>query len=116
MKPIIIYQDKSNNKISLTKKEFEDYIQQAFSEGYNAGYTFAASVYNKPTITTPNYPYWYNTSTGDPVPNHTEITCTGTDASWLTHPTITAAEAPPCTLTTANTTEKLDIKYKENHK
>ena len=115
MKPIIIYQDSSKSKISLTKKEFEDYMQQSYTEGYNAGFNHASKLYYTP-ITTPNYPYWYNTSTSDPFPNHTEVTCTGTDASWLTHPTVTAAEVPPCTLTTADTTEKIKIKYKENHK
>lgn len=80
MKPIIIYQDKSNNKISLTKKEFEDYIQQAFSEGYNAGYTFAAQLYNKPTISpTWTTPYYYSTGTGkQPDFDYTKITCSNT--------------------------------------
>lgn len=81
MKPIIIYQDSSKSKISLTKKEFEDYMQQSYTEGYNAGFSQAASLYNKPTIspTWPPTPYYYSTGTGkQPDFDFTKITCAET--------------------------------------
>ena len=80
MKPIIIYQDKNTSKISLTKKEFEDYIQQSYTEGYNAGFNYAASLYNKPTIS-PTWPtpYYYSTGTGkQPDFDFTKVTCAET--------------------------------------
>ena len=58
MKPIIIYLDKSD-KVVLTKKEFEEYIKQAYDQGYNCGYTegkkwYTPYIYN-------SQPYYGNT-------------------------------------------------------
>ena len=55
MKPIIIYLNKED-EIKLTKKEFEQYIKDAYNQGYDCGY--AEGKKN-------NYwsPYWYNTCT-----------------------------------------------------
>lgn len=38
MKPIIIYLDKHDNEIKLTKKEFEEYMNKAYDHGYACGY------------------------------------------------------------------------------
>ena len=35
---ILIYKEIKNGKIELTKKEFEEYLEQARQEGYNDGY------------------------------------------------------------------------------
>ena len=63
MKPIIIYVDKSD-VIKLTKKEFEQYIRDAYDQGYNCGYADGKKyTWN---------PYWYNSpitytnTTGNP--------------------------------------------------
>ena len=58
MKPIIIYVDKSD-KVTLTKKEFELYIKEAYDQGYNQGYTEGKKWYT-PYIYT-NQPYYGNT-------------------------------------------------------
>lgn len=51
MKPIIIYLDK-DDEIKLTKKEFEQYIKDAYNQGYDCGYTEGkkSNFWN---------PYWY---------------------------------------------------------
>ena len=75
MKPIIIYVDKSD-VIKLTKKEFEQYIKDAYSQGYDCGYAEGKKyTWN---------PYWYNnpitytSTTGNMPPtittDHTTIT------------------------------------------
>ena len=51
MKPIIIYLDK-NDEIKLTKKEFEQYIKDAYNQGYDCGYTEGKKNYWNP--------WWYN--------------------------------------------------------
>ena len=60
MKPIVIYADKSD-KITLTKKEFEKYVNDAYDAGYYEGYASGQRSYvspwwtnTQPTITTPN--------------------------------------------------------------
>ena len=55
MKPIIIYLDKSEI-IKLTKKEFEQYIKDAYDQGYSSGYAEGKKNYWSP--------WWYN---NDPV-------------------------------------------------
>lgn len=80
MKPIVIYLDKHDDEIKLTKKEFEEYINKAYDQGYACGYTEGKKY----------YPWWGNggityTSTNAPReiygtgkeynPDHTQITC-----------------------------------------
>ena len=38
MKPIVIYLDRPDDEIKLTKKEFEEYINNAYDHGYDCGY------------------------------------------------------------------------------
>ena len=72
MKPIVIYPKDNGDKITLTKKEFEEYLNQAYnaghSDGYAAGKTFnwrSTPITTQPNITwtnttpntTPNVPY-----------------------------------------------------------
>lgn len=38
MKPIVIYLDKHDDEIKLTRKEFEEYIDKAYDQGYACGY------------------------------------------------------------------------------
>ena len=87
MKPIIIYLDKHNAEIKLTKKEFEEYINKAYDQGYAYGYSEGKKY----------YPWWYNnntiTSTGihnmpldikytgkEYNPNYQDITCNSSEA------------------------------------
>lgn len=56
MKPIVIYPNSKDNKITLTKEDFENYLKQAYDTGYSDGYA-AAPRYNwqsVPYITTTN--------------------------------------------------------------
>lgn len=46
MKPIIIYPNSKDDKISLTKQEFEDYLKQAYDSGYADGYNAGRTTVN----------------------------------------------------------------------
>lgn len=81
MKPIVIYLDRRDGKIELTRKEFEDYINKAYQQGYDCGYAEGKKNYWTPYIT-----YSSNSNTPTPVtinpsPNvspftyDTQITC-----------------------------------------
>ena len=85
MKPIVIYLNKSNDKIQLTQKEFEDYITQAYNQGYSCGYAEGRKNH-----------YWYNypiaypngnintISSADPNSPPWTITCDADSNSTLT--------------------------------
>lgn len=88
MKPIVIYLDKHDDEIKLTRKEFEEYISKAYDQGYACGYNEGKKY----------YPWWYgnntitatNTNIQKPLdikytgkeynPNYTEITCDSGEA------------------------------------
>ena len=61
MRPIVIYVGKSD-EIKLTKEEFEKYLNEAYSAGYDAGYANAC----KPYV---SYPWWTNTQPTITTPN-----------------------------------------------
>ena len=46
MKPIVIYPTSKDNKISLTKQEFEDYLKQAYDSGHADGYSAGRAAVN----------------------------------------------------------------------
>ncbi len=52
MKPIVIYLDKNEEEVKLTRKEFEEYIDRAYKAGYNSGYADGK-----------NYPWWNHINT-----------------------------------------------------
>ena len=75
MKPIVIYPKDNGDKIILTKKEFEEYLEQAYNaghaDGYAAGKTF--NWWSTPITTQPNITWTSKTST---TPNNPyTITC-----------------------------------------
>lgn len=88
MKPIVIYLDKHDDEIKLTRKEFEEYINKAYDQGYACGYA-EGKKYSP-------YPWWGNgtiTTTNDYVkpleikytgkeynPDYTEIICNNSEA------------------------------------
>lgn len=84
MKPIVIYLDKHEDEIKLTRKEFEEYINKAYDQGYACGYaegkkSYPWWQYNGSTITTTNtFPQpkevYYGTGK-EYNPNRTEVTC-----------------------------------------
>ena len=83
MKPIVIYLDKHDDEIKLTRKEFEEYINKAYDQGYACGYAegkkYSWWQYNVNTITstTPSK----ITYTGKEYdPNYMEVTCSSGDA------------------------------------
>lgn len=83
MKPIVIYLDKHDDEIKLTKKEFEEYINKAYDQGYACGYAEGKKYYpwwgnGGITYTSTNVPrdITFNTSTGTPpLEPDTRITC-----------------------------------------
>lgn len=75
MKPIVIYPKNDSEKVTLTKKEFEDYLKQAYDAGYADGYAAGKAInwWNTPTIYPTNTPTitWTKGTNADPY----EITC-----------------------------------------
>ena len=84
MKPIVIYLDKHDDEIKLTRKEFEEYINKAYDYGYARGYAEGKKYYPYPwwgnnTITATNTipqpkEVYYGTGTPTPEPG-IKITC-----------------------------------------
>ena len=84
MKPIVIYLDKHDDEIKLTRKEFEEYINKAYDQGYACGYAEGKKYNPYPwwgngTITTTNTipqpkEVYYGTNTPTPEPG-IKITC-----------------------------------------
>lgn len=83
MKPIVIYLDKHDDEIKLTRKEFEEYINKAYDQGYACGYAEGKkySLYpwwgNGTTITTNDYakPLEIKYTGKEYNPDYTEIIC-----------------------------------------
>ena len=76
MKPIVIYPKDNGDKITLTKKEFEEYLEQAYTAGHTDGYSAgrAAGQWSIP-ITYPTTQPSITWSTPNYVPNPYKITC-----------------------------------------
>lgn len=81
MKPIVIYLDKHDDEIKLTRKEFEEYINKAYDQGYACGYAEGKKYYpwwgnGGITYTSTNAPreITYGTDTPTPEPG-IKITC-----------------------------------------
>lgn len=76
MRPIIILYPSKDNKIILTKEEFEAYLRQAYDAGYSDGYAAAPHYWwNTPiTYSTTNPTRWTN-ATPNITPDYTKITC-----------------------------------------
>lgn len=77
MKPIVIYVDKQKNNITLTREEFEDFINKAYEQGYSCGYADGKKnsfqwPYNGGFV----YTNATNTTGTPPKINPYEITCT----------------------------------------
>ena len=53
MKPIVIYLDKNEDEVKLTRKEFEEYIDRAYRAGYDSGYADGKKY----------YPWWNSINT-----------------------------------------------------
>lgn len=73
MRPLVIYLTK-DNKINLTTKQFEDYLEQAYQAGYSDGYAAGKAILQLNDVTTAPYtttPRW----TVPTAPNPYEITC-----------------------------------------
>ena len=84
MKPIVIYLDKHDDEIKLTRKEFEEYINKAYDQGYACGYAEGKKYYpwwnytgntiqSTSTMPQPKEIY-YGTGTPTPEPG-IKITC-----------------------------------------
>lgn len=81
MKPIVIYLDKHDDEIKLTRKEFEEYINKAYDQGYACGYAEGKKYYpwwgnGGITYTSTNAPREITYGTGTPTPEPgIKITC-----------------------------------------
>lgn len=83
MKPIIIFKEKNKNgKYEFTEKEFKDFLEKAYEEGYEEGKRASTPIcpsLNPAPYTTPAYPspngtgdkFWWNNqpTTGKLTPN-----------------------------------------------
>lgn len=91
MKPIVIYPKNDSEKVTLTKKEFEDYLKQAYDAGYADGYAAGKAINwwnyptNNPTVT-PSIT-WQKESNIDPY----KVTCCNTSKTFATGGTIANA-------------------------
>ena len=77
MKPIVIYPKDNGDKITLAKKEFEEYLEQAYNAGHTDGYSAgrAAGQWSIPiTYPTTQPNITWDTNPND-VPNPYKITC-----------------------------------------
>ena len=99
MKPIVIYLDKHDDEIKLTRKEFEEYINKAYDQGYACGYAEGKKYYpwyGGITYTSTNAPQEITYGTGKKYnPNDTtQITCdTNKNSVFATGGTITATNS-----------------------
>lgn len=81
MKPIVIYLDKHDDEIKLTRKEFEEYINKAYDQGYACGYAEGKKYYpwwgnGGITYTSTNAPREITYGTGKEYnPDYTKVTC-----------------------------------------
>ena len=78
MKPIVIYPKNDGDKVTLNKKDFEEYLQQAYDAGYSDGHAAGRATtnwWNTPiTYPTTNPTITWTTEPND-VPNPYKITC-----------------------------------------
>ena len=82
MKPFVVYINENTDKIALTKKEFEDFLREAYDQGYNDGYNKGISSNHSNWWSSPNITYLGNkeinpaiTTTPGDIPNPIQITC-----------------------------------------
>lgn len=77
MKPFVVYIDVNTDEITLTKKEFEKFLKEAYEQGHEEGYNKGLACnrsnwWNSPQITTNEIRY----GTASPsTPNPITITC-----------------------------------------
>lgn len=77
MKPFIIYVDVNADKITLSKEEFEKFLEEAYEQGHNEGYNKGLACnrsnwWNYPQITSNEIRY---DTASSPKPNPITITC-----------------------------------------
>ena len=118
MKPIVIYIGKSD-EIKLTKEEFEKYLNEAYTAGYDAGYANAYRPYvsypwwERTNITTPNTQPLKITWDSDHTDYTPHITCNGKgEDTLLSHPYVTCDGANDISYNTTRTTGKATFDYK----
>lgn len=73
MKPIVIYPKNDGDKVTLNKKDFEEYLRQAYDAGYSDGYN--AGKNNNWWNTPITYPATWTNTNPNIVPDYTKITC-----------------------------------------
>ena len=82
MKPIVIYAE-NKDKITLTRKDFEKYLSEAFDQGYTEGYNKGMS-----RVWYPSH-IWYP-SQNTPVTYRTITTCDPSKTNYDPYTTITS--------------------------
>lgn len=82
MKPFVVYINENTDKISLSKKEFEQFLREAYDQGYNDGYSKGISYNHSNWWNSPLITYRGNeeinkeiTTTPNYNPSQTQITC-----------------------------------------
>lgn len=75
MKPVVIYPKNNGDNITITKKEFEEYLRQAYDAGHADGYSTGRSTWLTPITYPTNNPLITWTTTPNDVPNPYKITC-----------------------------------------
>lgn len=80
MKPFVVYINENTDKIALTKKEFEQFLKEAYDQGYNDGYSKGLASYRSNWWSNPSITYCGNKETNTITtpgydPNQIQITC-----------------------------------------
>ena len=84
MKPIVIYLDKHDDEIKLTRKEFEEYINKAYDQGYACGYAdgkkYSTYPWRENGAADRAQPLKISYTGKEYNPDYTEITCNSGEA------------------------------------
>lgn len=85
MKPFVVYIDVNTDEITLSKKEFEKFLKEAYEQGHDEGY-------NKGLVQGRSYSGWWNSP---------QIT-----TSEIRYGTVSPSEPNPITITCDNNNKK----------
>lgn len=76
MRPIVILYPSKDNKIVLTKEDFEGYLKQAYDAGYSDGQASRSWNWWNTPISYPNTnPIQWTSTTPNLEPDYTKVTC-----------------------------------------
>ena len=97
MKPFVVYINENTNEIALTKKEFEQFLKEAYDQGYNDGYSKGISNCHSNWWSNPSITYYGNQGINRTIttpsydPSNTQITCESDHACSASNTAVNSA-------------------------